>query len=188
MTDSTPAKRLLAVLFWLCQGLGWLAGGAAGAEPPAASEYGVKAAFLYNFTKFVEWPEKKLGDDRSPIVIGVLGTDPFEGELRDAVKGRKVKGRDIEVFHFADGEAAKGAHMLFVSADASAKALRGALGAYGVLTVGESAAFTRGGGIITFRMRDDRLAFEINTAAAERAGLKISAQVLKLATVVRREP
>jgi hypothetical protein len=174
----------------LCCGIGLACGLAAAAEPPAASEYALKAAFLYNFVKFVEWPESRFADGRSPLVIGVLGTDPFGAELEKVVRGRRINGRDVVVQRFDSADAAKPAHVLFVNTgDGLPTAeLRRALGAYGVLTVGESDPFTRGGGIITFRSRGDRLGFEINMATAERAGLKISAQLQKLATVILRQP
>lgn len=182
--------RAVAALLVLCPALGPAAGPAAAAEPPAAGEYALKAAFLYNFAKFVEWPESRFADGRSPVVIGVLGTDPFGAELEKVVRGRRINGHEIAVHRFDTADAAKSAHILFVNTGdgLSAAELRRALGAHGVLTVGEADPFTRGGGVITFQERGGRLGFEINMAAAERAGLKISAQLQKLATVIFRQP
>jgi hypothetical protein len=157
------------------------------ADSTIAREYKVKAAFIYNFAKFVEWPAQKLGGDSTPIVIGVLGPNPFGDELENALKGRQINGRGIVVRQFDDAEGAKAAHLLFVSANDETK-LRKALKEYGVLTIGQSESFTRNGGIITFTFEHDKLGFEINVGAAEQAGLKISAQLQKLAKSVRKGP
>ena len=157
------------------------------ADSTIAREYKVKAAFIYNFAKFVEWPSQKLGGDTAPLVIGVLGPNLFGDELENALKGRQINGRGIVVRQFDDVEAAKAAHLLFVSINDEAK-LRKALKEYGVLTIGQSESFTRNGGIITFTFEHDKLGFVINVGAAEQAGLKISAQLQKLAKSVRKGP
>lgn len=157
------------------------------ADSAIAREYKVKAAFIYNFAKFVEWPAQKLGSDSAPLVIGVLGSNPFGDELENALKGRQINGRGIVVRQFDDVEAAKAAHLLFVSVNDETK-LRKALKEYGVLTIGQSESFTRNGGIITFTFEHDKLGFEINVGAAEQAGLKVSAQLQKLAKSVRKGP
>ncbi len=154
-------------------------------ENPTAvfKEYQVKAAFLFNFSKFVEWPARKFTDGTSPIVIGILGVNPFGSELEKAVKGRHINGREVVVQQFDTPEAARSAHLLFVSASSDpsmVSALR-ALDGSSVLTVGESEAFTRHGGIITLVLEGDKLGFTINIESAGRAGLKISAQLQKLA-------
>jgi hypothetical protein len=146
-------------------------------------EYQVKAAFLFNFSKFVEWPARKFADGTSPIVIGILGANPFGSELEKAVRGRHINGREVVVQQFDTPEAARAAHLLFVSASSDpsmVSALR-ALDGSAVLTVGESDAFTRHGGIITLVLEGDKLGFTINIDSAGRAGLKISAQLQKLA-------
>ena len=154
-----------------------------------AKEDQLKAAFLYNFTKFVEWPPDRFADETSPIVIGVFGPDQFARELEAAVAGRTVNGRAIAVRKLAKAGDARSAHAVFV--DATAEAELGELIAIsseaGVLTVGESPQFVASGGIINFTIEGDRVRFEINQAAGERAGLRISAQLLKLAKVVRRK-
>ncbi len=157
------------------------------ADSTTSREYKVKAAFIYNFAKFVEWPAQKLGGDSAPLVIGVLGPNPFGDELENALKGRQINGRPVVVRQFDNLEAAKAAHLLFVSLNDESK-LRKALKEYGVLTVGQSESFARNGGIITFTFEDDKLRFEINVGAAEQAGLKISAQLQKLAKSVRKGP
>jgi hypothetical protein len=153
-------------------------------------EYQLKAAFLYNFTKFVEWPASRFADTNSPIVIGVFGKNPFGAELENLVKGRKINDRGIVVRSVGSAADAKAAHLLFVdsTSDDRLAELQGALQGGGVLTVGESTAFARHDGIINFLLEDDKLRFEINMDAADRAGLRINAQLQKLAKTIRRKP
>ena len=174
-------------------GLGLLALGL-GALPLQAEitkEYQIKAAFLYNFTKFVEWPPERFPDPSGPIVIGVLGwnSNPFGQELINLVKDKKVGGRPVIVKSVETPEEASAVHVLFVSAGLELRWAKAAQSAHstGVLTVGESAQFSAAGGIITFMIKEDNVRFEINQAAGENAGLKISAQLLKLATAVHHK-
>jgi hypothetical protein len=155
-----------------------------------SKEYQIKAGFLYNFTKFVEWPSRRFADENAPIIIAVLGNNPFEDELQQVVSGRKVNGRAVQIQNVRSIEEIKHAHVVFVSAGEE-KALEGnldALHAAGVLTVGESERFATAGAEIVFTRVDDKVRFEINVAPAERGGLKISAQLQKLATRVRNKP
>src|SRR3954466_10136508 len=110
------------------------------AEEGVSKEYAVKAAFLYNFTKFIEWPATAFKSDTSPLIIGILGHDPFDGELGRIVKRRKLNGREIEVRHVTTVEDAKGIQLLFVPAGEEKRweMLSEALKAYPVLTVSES--------------------------------------------------
>jgi uncharacterized protein DUF4154 len=175
-----------------------LALGAVLPQPPAATrpaalpaapptEYEVKAAFLYNFTRFVEWPPESLRDTSEPFVIAVLGRDPFGPVLDDTVAGKTVAGHRIEVRRASRVEDVADAQMVFISASerASAPAILKALDRPGVLTVGDTDGFAGYGGTINFVLHDRRVRFEINPASAEQAGLKMSSQLLKLATLVR---
>jgi YfiR/HmsC-like len=161
---------------------------AVAAETPVSKEYQLKAAFLYNFTKFVEWPAARFADATSPIVVAVVGRNPFGEELENVVKGRAVNGRAITVKIVASPEEASGAHLLFVPAGEETRLPAAALQRDAVVAVGESDAFAALGGVITFVQVGGKMRFEINIAAAERGHVKISAQLLKLATVVRRRP
>lgn len=155
-----------------------------------SKEYQIKAAFLYNFTKFVEWPAARFKDANTPIVIGVLGSNPFGDELENIVRDRKVNGRNITVAQLQTPADALRVHAVFIAAgqetliDQQIDAVIRA----GVLVVGESERFIALGGIMTFTTLADKVRFEINVGAAEAGGLKISAQLQKLATVVRRKP
>jgi hypothetical protein len=194
---ESTASVLSAPRIWFsntCRRGGWLlligllfGGGEAarGADAEVSKEYQIKAAILYNFLKFVEWPRESFAEAASPIVIGVLGENPFGGELEKLVLGRKVNGRDIVVKRISSVAEASSVQLLFVTVfDDSARSI---LRTSGVLTVGESAQFAAGGGIINFTLVEDKVRFEINLAGGEQAGLKISSQLLKLATVVRRK-
>lgn len=154
----------------------------------ASKEYQVKAAFLYNFTKFVEWPPETLGADGEPIVIAVLGKNPFGGELENVVRERKVNGRSITILAAKTPAELARAHIVFVAAGQEALFESLAAGArQPMLTVGESDRFADLGGIVRFTTVGDKVRFEINVGPADEAGLKISAQLQKLATVVHRK-
>ena len=161
-----------------------------GTELPGIKEQQVKAAFIYNFLKFVEWPASRFQDTNSPFVIGVLGKCPISAQLEDTVKGRKINGREIIVKTVDTLEAAKATYLLFVAAseDSRLDTWMPDLVSTNVLTVGESDQFGKGGGIIKFVLEGDKLRFEINMDAADRARLKISAQLQKLAKAIRRKP
>ncbi len=145
-------------------------------------EHQLKAAFLYNFAKFVEWPPEALAEtDASPLVIAVLADEAFVQELVKAVQGRFVKKHPVEVRRISGDDELGGAHILFIGAGRESR-LAGALrGSPGLLTVGESPEFARRDGIITFVLVDDQVRFAINQISGEASGLKLSAQLLKLA-------
>jgi len=172
--------------------LGWtlsLMGSIALGGEAVSKEYQLKAAFLYNFAKFVEWDAQSSSTASGPIVIAVLGENPFGAELEKAVRDRKINGRAIVVRSVQNGAAASVAHLLFISdaEDSRFGDIREVLKGKGVLTVGESEAFAKRGGIINFVLEGDKLRFEINIDSAEQAGLKVSAQLQKLARAVRRK-
>jgi hypothetical protein len=162
----------------------------AAAESSVTKEYQIKAAFLYNFTKFVEWPADRFKHDRSPIVIGVLGKNPFGEELEKIVRDRKVNRRDITILQLQTAGDALSTHAVFVAAGEEGLVEKeiGSLTCAGVLVVGESERFCALGGTVTFTTAGDKVRFEINVGAAERGGVKISAQLQKLAAVVSRKP
>jgi len=160
----------------------------AGAQPLAISahEYQVKAAFLYNFFRFVEWPANN-GDAKAPVVIVVFGRDPFGPALYQAVRGKNLNGRPFEVRRTSQISEVLPCHLVFVSAQERrrtpelVKALEGA----GVLTVGEADDFLEQGGAVRFATEDNKVRFVINLEAVRRSGLKISSRLLSLARVVR---
>lgn len=151
----------------------------------AVSEYKVKAAFLLNFGKFVEWPPESFADDRG-LQICVLGADPFGDDLEGTLAGRSVGRREVQPRRVGSLAAARSCEIVFVSRSERSRmdeifaALRGAP----VLLVGEVERFARRGGMINFIEVDQKIRFEINEEAAKQAGLRISSQLLKLATIV----
>jgi hypothetical protein len=148
----------------------------------AVSEYQVKAAFLLNFGKYVEWPASAIqGND---LDICVLGRDPFGATLDETVAGRTVGNRAVKARRVSSVAGASGCNILFVSRSDEATAVASSLSGSPVLLVGEQDHFAREGGMINFVEVDNKVRFEINEAAAKKAGLKISSQLLKLATIV----
>jgi len=155
-------------------------------------EYQVKAAFLYNFVKFVDWPKEKVADGNEPIIIGVIGKDPF-GKAFDPIKKKQVKGKKVVIKRFQDLEESKQSdeqtalirkcHLLFICSSEKKK-LREIINLVkddSVLTVGEVKGFLESGGIINFLMEDKKVCFEINNAAAKQTKLKIRSKLLRLA-------
>jgi hypothetical protein len=161
---------------------------AADARVPAADEWQIKSAFIYNFTKFVEWPEAALGAPSQPLVIGVLGEKPLAQQLAAVVAGRSVNGRSIEVRPVRTAAEARVTQLLFVAAAEESRyvSMRSELADSPVLTVGETPSFSVTGAI-GFVQDGEKLRFEINVDIAERAHLKISSQLQKLAATIRRE-
>lgn len=152
---------------------------------PRSREYPIKAAFIFNFTKFVEWaPDRSEPEPGSPIVVGLMGRDPFEGELAKLLHGREVRGQGFEVKTVTTMEDAAAVHLLFVPIgedhQLSAEAIE-ALHRAGVLTVGECPRFARKGGTITFVMQSNKVRFRINRDSIAQSGLRFSAQLLQLA-------
>jgi hypothetical protein len=138
-------------------------------------EYQVKAAFLFNFLKFVEWPA--TSNDAS-WVIGVLGPDPLGAAIDNTVRGKVVNGRTVEVRRYSKPGDVKGCHILFIGRVESEHV--GSMSQPGVLTVGETPGFLKSGGIINFYLEDNRVHFEISPASAHSAGLRVSPQLLRL--------
>lgn len=157
------------------------------ADASAPGVYQIKAAFLYNFAKFVEWPSGSFADGNSPLVIGILGDDPFGSSLDQVVKGNTVGGRRICIKRFPRIRDVESCHILFVCSSESnrlARALESVKNS-GVLTVSDIDRFAQRGGIVGFTMDDNKVGFEINVTTAQRSNLKISSKLLKLARVVR---
>lgn len=154
---------------------------------PRVKESELKVAFLYNFAKFVEWPDEAFDNASSPIIVGVAGRDPFGPLLQETFIGQMANGRSFRIERFERLEGARRSHILFVDGSDKKRLpqIIAILGGAHVLTVSDVTDFAASGGVIGFLHQHDRLGFEINIDAAERAGLKISSKLLKLAKVVR---
>lgn len=153
-------------------------------------EHVVKAGFIYNFTKFIEWPESAFADPEAPIVIGILGKDPFGKQLDEAIKGETSRGRPLVVQRFERAEEAKACHLLFVanSEVARLKEVLRTIQGTPVVTVGEADDFVEGGGVIGFQVEEGRVRFIVNVDAAARTGAKIGSQMLNLSKIRREKP
>jgi hypothetical protein len=152
---------------------------------PVDLEYQVKAAFLFNFAKFVEWPPDAFPDPATPVAICVLGEDPFGQGLDAVVEGETLNGRRLVVRRLRDLLQTRDCHVLFVSrSEKELPALMAGLRSGGVLTVGEGDDFLEQGGMIRFVLEQNRVRFDINLDAAERGRLKLSSKLLRLARSV----
>ncbi len=169
----------------------WLVAAAlpAAAQAPASEaypEYAVKAAYLLNFARYVQWPPEAFQRSDAPLVISVLGSDPF-GPLLDEMGKKKIDGRPIAVRRLSSMADYKPCHILFVTASAAAEDKSDALKLTQrspVLLVGDDAGFAERGGTINFVVADNKVHFEINRDAAKRGQLKISSKLLGLAKIV----
>jgi hypothetical protein len=166
-----------------------LALNASASAQPRTTEYDVKAAFLYNFVKFTEWPASAFGDDSAPIVIGIMGEDPFGPELDRMLEEKTAHGRAFEVRRSVRPRDADSCHVLFIAKDAMERwpAVVDAVADCPVLVVGESPGFARYGGDISFVVENNRVLFEINVERSASSSLKISSQLLRLARLVSTE-
>jgi YfiR/HmsC-like len=150
-------------------------------------EYQVKAAFLYNFTKFVDWPPLPGNAGKKQFELCVVGDDPFRGGLETIVEGKSVNGQALAVRHIKKVEDAQGCKIAFISSSEKERfrpilnALRGS----GVLTVGDTEGFAAMGGVINFTLVDNHVHIEINQEAAKTQKLKISSRLLSVAQIVR---
>jgi hypothetical protein len=151
----------------------------------ASDEYRLKAAFVYRFPQFVEWPASAVEQSRT-VDLCVLQPNPFGSELEHLVSGESLSGRPLRVRVVTTIDALQGCHALFASArsEVAAAALKAVAGRP-VLTVGESDQFLEAGGIIALKIVDRRVRFEVNATNAQKAGLRINAQLLNLAVAVR---
>jgi YfiR/HmsC-like len=152
----------------------------------ALTEYEVKAGFLYHFGGFVEWPDTTDQGRAPTFTIGVLGAHPFGGVLDDIMRGKSIGAYPVVIQYYQRVEEAVSCHILFISASEEEwlPAILSGLGEASVLTVSDMQRFTERGGMISLRLVGQKVRFDINMDAAERAGLKLSSQLLRLARVI----
>jgi hypothetical protein len=157
------------------------------ASQGTTGEYELKAAMLYKFTAYVDWPASAFEPGDSKFRIGYVGKDVFEGALERTVKERKAKERAVEIVRFASAEDAKPCAVLFVSQAESAnlEKIAGALKGTSTLIITETEGAARRGGIINFYLQGKEVRFEVNPEAALRERLRIGAQLLRLARIVK---
>ena len=178
----TPRQLLRRTLVVLWVGLVSLP---AATPAGAASEAEIKAAMVFNFTKFIEWTGPK-GDAKAPLVIGVAGDDPIYEALESLVRDR-TGGRSVQLRRLDQPVDADTCHLLYLGRGVKKRLPDFLAGARrGVVTVGDADGFTKAGGTIGFLVADNKLRFEVNLTAATPAGITISSRLLRLATGVRQ--
>ena len=159
------------------------------AHPPAPNEYQVKAAFLYNFAKFIEWPAESFKAEGGLLVIGVLGEDPFGSALDQTVSGKNINGRPLIVRRLKWGQNLRDCQLLFISASERKRLAQilDSLRSAGVVTVSDLDNFCQQGGMIGFTLEEKKVRFVINMQVAEQARLRIRSKLLTLAKAVPGE-
>jgi hypothetical protein len=157
----------------------------AAAQQAPVSEYQVKAAFLYNFAKFVEWPDYAAISNRREFIIGIIGEDPFGPDI-SVIEGKYVNDKLLRVVRSDSLSELNNCHVLFISGSAASRLteILGKLDRRPVLTVGDTHGFAYMGVMINLIRKDNKVRFEINQSAADRAGLRISSHLLRLAKII----
>lgn len=151
----------------------------------SASEYQLKAVFIYNFSHFIDWPETSFETSYAPFVIGIIGRDPFGPYLEQAIKNERIRSHIMEVKHFDNVLEANKCHMLYINLQ-DPEEIKQALAAVSgrpILTVGDSPNFVRWGGLVRFYTEENRIRLEINNTVAKARKLQISSKLLRVATV-----
>ena len=157
------------------------------AQSPVSPEYEVKAVFLFNFTQFVQWPANSFPADQAPLVIGILGEDPFGSYLKETVLGEKVNGHSMIIQHYNNVEEIKICHILFINLpetrlEQAVESLKGR----NILTVSDAPGFLEHGGMIRFFTRNNKIQLQINLEPSKEANLVISSKLLRLAEIFSR--
>ena len=165
---------------FVCAGLGWHLP-LARSQEIQAPEHKVKAAFLYNFAKLIEWPTNVFASPNTPVVLGVLGKDPFDQALNEIVAGRTVQGRPVRVVRFTSVEQITNCQVLYISESERRKldAIFDALRGRPILTVGDMKGF-ESRGMITMVKSNASINLRINLEAARQARLQLSSRLIRL--------
>ena len=161
------------------------------AQSPASAqivdrEYKLKAAYLYKFATYVQWPEHAFATADAPFVIGILGPNPVGNDLRKIAAVKTIAGRRIKIENYQTPEEIRECHILFMPRGLDAELRRSAvkrLSGRGILFVGEDAGFLENGGVVDFAIQENRIRIHISQSAYERERLNVSAQLLRIAVV-----
>lgn len=181
--------RIPRIFRWAAVAVPFLLACALSAQQSKPTEYAVKATYLFNFARFVEWPPSLVAS-RDAFSICVLGDDPFGHALDATLAGEKIAGKSVVSRRISKPQEAAACHIVFISAseDTHLKDLLAALDKVGTLTVSDIPRFSSRGGMIGFVSEGNRVRFEVNLTCAQDAGLTMSSELLKVAVAVRREP
>jgi len=156
------------------------------AQEHKAGEYQVKALFIYNFINFVDWPVDSSFQSSPTVNVCIVGDDPFDDALND-LRDETVKGKRVSIRYYRPVDERRGCHLLFIPAGETNQMenILRFIREQGVLTVGDTVESARQGAVIGFYVEQKRVRFAVNIEAARRAGLKISAKLLKLAKIIK---
>lgn len=192
MESLRLAGRHLRAIFTQVARLAWfltLSTQPALAQAPMPDEFAVRAAIIFNLTRFVTWPASKMADPHAPFVVGLLGYDREGAALEKFLAGRSIDGRLIVVRRLGSADRAGQCSLLYVTSTERKRydALATELAREGVLTVSDDEHFVVAGGIVGLPVSGDHIDIQINLSQAQRSGLTISSRLLHLASVVRQE-
>jgi hypothetical protein len=184
-TGTSPSLTVLTLIICSILPIPQLAG-----AQQSPSEYEVKAAYLFNFGRFIEWSDKSMPAKEGAFEICVLGQDPFGATLDTTLAGTSLKGKSVAAKRILKSQDINSCRILFISSseDGRLKEILDTLQNSNVLTVSDIPGFSQRGGMIQFVVQGSKVRFEINLGSAEEAGLSVSSELLKVATNVRRNP
>jgi hypothetical protein len=187
MAERTARRWSALACAWLALAAVLWAGQVAVGE--VSREYQIKAVFLYNFAQFTDWPTNAFADTNSPLVIGVLGSDPFGDLLDKTLRGEVVRGRTLKAERYRTVEEVKTCHILFIGQSEARQIDRvlELLKDRPILTVSEIEGSARRGMMVRFVTERNRVRFRINPAAIQEAELTLSSQLLRAADIVETE-
>jgi hypothetical protein len=152
----------------------------------AVGEYEIKAVFLFNFAQFVEWPSEVLPEPNSPIIIGILGKDPFGPFLEETIEGEKINGRPIEIQRYTSVKQIKDCHILFIDPAVTPRLdnMLHELKGKEILTVSDGSNFIKQGGMVRFIKESNKIRLQINLSAVKASDITISSKLLRLSEIV----
>jgi YfiR/HmsC-like len=179
--EFLSAKRLMACV----AALGLIASPAGGAAHLEPSEYGLKSVFLYQFCRFMEWPDSAFSSPNDPLIIGVVGEDPFGPLLKEAVQGETYHGRPIRIEHYRSARDIKRCHILFVSRSDidQMSEITSMIAGKSVVTVGETDGFLDRGGMIALTADRNRVRLRVNASTLRAAKVDVSSKLLRVAEI-----
>lgn len=158
-------------------------------QSKATTEYQLKAAFIYNFTRFIDWPPDAFNSADAPFIIGILGKDPLGTYLDDLVKDEKLDNHTITVQRFSDLKEINQCNILFIPAEEATKINKQipSINRRGILTVSDISDFSKWGGVIRFFKEENKLRLQINLTEAKAGQLTISSKLLSISSIYRAE-
>ncbi|MCD6067604.1 MAG: YfiR family protein [Bacteroidetes bacterium] len=182
-------KRFIKKIYFICLAFILIYGTAVKAQPPTAMEKQVKAVFLFNFTQFTEWPANAFSSPEAPLVIGILGDDPFGKYIDEVIAGEKANNHPLVVKRYSSEEDIKNCHVLFINISESnkQKQVLSGLKNEGILTISDQSTFLKQGGMIRFFTKDNKIQFQINPDAVKSDNLIISSKLLRLASIYKSD-